>query len=153
MYEPAIYKDNIGTRKPRFYTPLNKQIVQRSTPCDYILNGHGTIYNLYNRDPHYYWNLLGQTDVIGAKVGIHPLMDINKVIATYKPRIIRVSPFYDKYYEERGQKVIVHQPDMDLINKYYKNMDEGSDLYILRPEFAPAKCEVDYKKQYYHAYD
>ncbi len=151
MYEPAIYEGNIGAPKKRFYEPLNKQVVRLSTPCDYILNGDGIIYNLYNRDPHYYWNLLGQTDVIGAKVGIHPLMDINNVIKTYKPKIINAAPFFDKFAKERGYDVIVHLPDMNLVETYYKPM--GNDLYILKPEYAPVKCEYDYKKRYYHAYD
>jgi len=153
MYDPAIYNGNIGNRITRFYYPLNKQVVRRSTPCDYILNGDGVLYNLYNRDPHYYWNLLGQTDVIGAKVGIYPLMDINKVIEIYKPKIISATPYYDKYYSERGQNVIVHMPDMNLVNKYYKPMDTNNNLYILKPEFAPAKCDFDYKKRYYYAHD
>ncbi len=151
MYDPAIYNGNIGSPKGRFYEPLNKKIVRLSTPCDYILNGDGTIYNLYNRDPHYYWNLLGQTDVIGAKTGIHPLMDINQVIETYKPKIISAAPYYDKYASERSIQIVVHRPDMNLVNKYYKPL--GNGLYILKPEYAPAKCEYDHKKRYYHAYD
>lgn len=151
MYNPAIYTGNIGARKGRFYQPLNKEVVRSATPCDYILNGDGTIYNLYNRDPHYYWNLLGQTDVIGAKVGIHPLMDINHIIETYKPKIITAEPYYDKYAKEHGYDVIVHQPDMNLVNKYYKPLSNG--LYILKPEYAPIKCDYDYKKRYYHAHD
>jgi len=153
MYKPAIYEGNIGGRINRFYRPLNKQILQYVNPCDYVMNGDGTIYNLYNRDPHYYWNLLGQTDVIGAKVGIRPLMNINRVIEKYKPKIITAAPFYDKYHKERGQDVIVHQPDMDLVNKYYKPLGNVNNLYILRPEFAPAKCDFDYKKRYYNAHD
>lgn len=151
MYNPAIYNGNIGAAKPRFYQPLNKEVVRMSSPCDYILNGDGTIYNLYNRDPHYYWNLLGQTDVIGAKVGIRPLMDINEVIEKYKPKIISAELYYEKYARERGKQIVVHRPDMDLVNKYYKQL--GNGLYILKPEFAPAKCEYDYKKRRYHAYD
>ena len=73
MYKPAVYNGNIGSRTGRFYEPLNKKILRYITPCDYVLNGDGTLYNLYNRDPHYYWNLLGQLDVIGAEVGIRPL--------------------------------------------------------------------------------
>lgn len=152
MYKPAIYEGNIGTKVGRFYTPLNKEIVRLSTPCDYILNGDGTIYNLYNRDPHYYWNLLGQTDVIGAKTGIRPLMDINRVIETYKPKIISASAYKDKYASERGMDVVVHQPDMSLINKYYKPLG-STGLYILKPEFSRLKCDYDYKKRYYRAYD
>ncbi len=151
MYHPAIYNGNIGNPKGRFYEPLNKKVVRLSTPCDYILNGDGTIYNLYNRDPHYYWNLLGQTDVIGAKTGIRPLMDINRVIETYKPKIISADPYYDKYASERGYQIVVHRPDMGLVDKYYKPL--GNGLYILKPEFAPAKCEYDYKKRYYRSYD
>lgn len=151
MYKPAIYNGNIGNPKGRFYEPLNKKIVRLTNPCDYILNGDGTIYNLYNRDPHYYWNLLGQTDVIGAQVGIRPLMNINEVIEKYKPKIISGTPYYDKYASERGLSIVIHRPDTDLINKYYKPM--GNDLYILKPEYSPAKCEFNYKKRYYRPYD
>jgi len=153
MYKPAIYEGNMGNPRPRFYYPLNKLVAMRTTPCDYVLNGDGIIYNLYNRDPHYYWNLLGQTDVIGAKVGIHPLMNINQVIETYKPKIINAAPYFDKYYKERGKDVLVHLPDINLINKYYTKFDNTTNLYILKPEFAPAKCDYDYSKKYYRMYD
>ncbi len=152
MYKPAIYEGNLGQRASRFYMPLNKEIVKLVTPCDYVLNGDGTIYNLYNRDPYYYWNLLGQTDVIGAKIGIYPLMDISEIIQRYKPRVITNAPYYDKYAKERGLDIIVHQPSEDLIKRYYKPLN-SENLYILRPEFIPAKCDVDYKKRYYYAHD
>ena len=153
MYKPAIYEGNIGQRVGHFYEPLNKEVVRLSNPCDYILNGDGSIYNLYNRDPHYYWMLLGQIDVIGAKVGIHPLMDINKVIEVYKPKIISVKPYYDKYAMERGQEIIIHQPDMNIVNKYYKPLKNSETLYIRKPEVAPVKCDYNYKKRYYFAHD
>ncbi len=151
MYDPAIYNGNIGNRKGRFYRPLHKEVVKLTTPCDYVLNGDGTIYNLFNRDPHYYWNLLGQTDVIGAKVGIRPLMDINRIIEVYKPKIITSEPFLDKYAKERGYEVIVHKPDPALVERYYKPM--GNGLFILKPEYSRLKCDYDYKKRYYRAYD
>lgn len=151
MHNPAIYNGNIGARKGRFYHPLHKEVVRLSTPCDYILNGDGTIYNLYNRDPHYYWNLLGQTDVIGAKVGLLPLMNINHVIETYKPKIITAEPFLDKYAKERGYDVVVHKPDMNIVNRYYRPWNNG--LYILKPEYGHVKCDYDYKKRYYRAYN
>ncbi len=151
MYKPAIYEGNIGNYKGRFYQPLHKDIVRLTNPCDYVLNGDGTIYNLYNRDPYYYWNLLGQIDVIGAKIGIYPLMDINKVIEVYKPKIISAMPFMDKYYQERGIDVVVHNPDMELVNKYYRPLSDN--LYILKPEYSPVKCDYDYKERYYRAYD
>lgn len=153
MYKPSVYNGNLGDKVGRFYDPLNKKIVRVTTPCDYVINGDGNLYNLYNRDPHYYWNLLGQLDVIGAKVGIHPLMDINAVIKTYKPKIIYVAPYKDKYFAERGIDKNVHTPDMNFINKYYKPFDNSNVIYILKPEYSQLKCDFDYKKRYYRAYD
>ena len=143
MYKPSIYNGNVAPKKTRFHTPLHMTIYNSITPCDYVLNGDGTIYNIYNRDPHYYWNLLGQTDVIGAKVGIAPLMDINKVIAIKKPRIISISPYFNKYYSERGRYVVVHNPNMEYINKYYQPFDYNEGLYILKPEYANFDCKRD----------
>lgn len=153
MYKPAVYQGNIGNRKHRFYRPLNKEIVRAITPCDYVLNGDGALYNLYNRDPYYYWNLLGQLDVIGDKAGMYPLMNINRVILEYKPAIISGNPYYDKYYIERGQKVVVHEPDKEIIEKYYKPFKYTKDLYILKPEFRKLKCDYDYKARRYKSYD
>jgi hypothetical protein len=153
MYKPAIYEGNIGEEKGRFYNPLHRKVTKFVTPCDYILNGDGTIYNIFNRDPYYYWNLLGQLDVIGAATGVYPLMDINQVILTHKPKIISVQPYRNKYFSERGQDVIVHMPDMNIINQYYKPLDNDTTLYILKPEYSLLKCDFDYKKRYYNAYD
>jgi hypothetical protein len=153
MYKPAIYEGNIGEEKGRFYNPLHRKVTKFVTPCDYILNGDGTIYNIFNRDPYYYWNLLGQLDVIGADIGVYPLMDINQVILTYKPKIISVQPYRNKYFSERGQDVIVHMPNMNIINQYYKPLDNDTTLYILKPEYSLLKCDFDYKKRYYNAYD
>ena len=141
MYKPSIYVGNIGGPKTRFYQTLHKEITHYITKCDLILNGDGTIYNVYNKDPHYYWNLLGQTDVIGANVGIHPLMDINHVIQTKKPRIISITPYKDKYSSERGIEKIVHKPDLEYINKYYKPFNNSDTLYILKPEYTTPYCE------------
>jgi hypothetical protein len=141
MYKPSIYVGNIGGPKTRFYQTLHKEITHYITKCDLILNGDGTIYNVYNKDPHYYWNLLGQTDVIGANVGIHPLMDINHVIQTKKPRIISITPYKDKYSSERGIEKIVHKPDLEYINKYYKPFNNSDTLYILKPEFSEPYCK------------
>ena len=153
MYKPDVYQGNIGVRINRFYRPLNKEVVRMSTPCDYILNGDGSVYNLYNRDPHYYWNLLGQIDVIGEKAGIHPIMDINKVIENDKPQIIYNAPYKDKYAAERGIDINIHIPDAKLVNKYYVPLQNSEVLYILKPEYRRLKCDFDYKKRYYHAYD
>ena len=142
MYKPAIYELNVAPRKTRFYVPLHLRVHKSISKCDYVINGDGTIYNIYNLDPHYYWNLLGQTDVIGAKVGIAPLMDINHVIRTKKPRIISVRPYLNKYYAERGQRVIVHNLDMEYINKYYKPFDYNEGLFILKPEYANFDCDI-----------
>lgn len=153
MYKPSVYEGNVGDKVSRFYEPLNKKVVRVSTPCDYILNGDGAIYNLYNRDPYYYWNLLGQLDVIGDKIGIHPMMDINEVIEKYKPKIIYGGEYKDKYFSERGIIKNVHTPSKELLDKYYKRFDNSDVLYILKPEYSHIKCDFDYKQRYYHAYE
>ena len=141
MYKPNIYNGNIGPKKTRFYQNLHREILNHITKCDNVLNGDGTIYNVYNKDSHYYWNLLGQTDVIGAKTGIAPLMDINYVIRTKKPRIITVKPYKDKYSSERGINRIVHRPDMQYINQYYKPYQNSNTIYILKPEYSNLDCK------------
>lgn len=140
MHNPSIYNGNIGPKKSPLYQPLHVEILYNINQCDTVLNGDGTIYNIYNTDPHYYWNLLGQTDVIGAKTNIAPLMNINHVIRTKKPRIISITPYKDKYYSERGIDIIVHAPDMEYINQYYTPYHNSDSLYILKPEYSNFDC-------------
>ena len=68
-------------------------------------------------------------------------MDINYVIRTKKPRIITVKPYKDKYSSERGINRIVHRPDMQYINQYYKPYQNSNTIYILKPEYSNLDCK------------
>jgi hypothetical protein len=124
-----------------------------------ILKSGFELYNLINERTYTVSSLTKMTNFRGVYAGqyivarIFSLAGDYYVIETKKPKIINVKPYYDKYAKERGYDIIVHLPDMNMINLYYKPLDPGSDLYILKPEFAPVKCEVDYKKRYYNAHD
>ncbi len=129
--------------------------------CDYTFTPYDFV---YNKDLGYYWFLLGQSDVIGDKVGIRPIEDINKLIEDKKPKLIYVQNIYERYEKVKGNKVIVHKFDMDMINKFYDRvkdnvlfdelleMEDFSETYseraikyLLKPEFRKDNCKYNPK--------
>ena len=116
---------------------LPDYITRKITPCDYVFNGDGLMYNIFGKDPHYYWQLIGQLDVIGEKTGIVEKPDINKLIEYYKPRFVYGKSYFNKFANESGRKEIVHYVDMDLINKYY-NQSPFANVYELKKEYVKA---------------
>ncbi len=109
------------------------------TPCDYAINGYYSVYNLKAKNPGYYSILLGQIDVLGEKIGIAPRDDLNELIRRYKPKIIDGGIYWDTYQEERGNKVIAHQINQSLLEKYYDYSGIGT-MFILKPEYQKHNC-------------
>ena len=131
--------------------------------CDYVYATYNPNF-VYNKDLGYYWFLLGQSDVIGDKVGIRPIEDINRLIEDKKPKLIYLKDVYERYEKIKGNEVIVHKFDMDMINKFYdkvkdsvlseellkidmvsKKMKEEESVYLLKPEFRKDNCKYNPK--------
>jgi hypothetical protein len=129
----TVVTKNIG----RSYLP--DYITRSITPCDYVFNGNGLMYNIFGKDPHYYWQLIGQLDVVGEKTGIYPKPNMNELIMQYKPRFIFGMNYFNKLAEEKGMREIVHYIDQELIDTYYKPTD-FSGVYELKDEYL-TKCD------------
>lgn len=99
---------------------LPDYITRRLTPCDYVFNGDGMMYNIFGRDPAYYWQLIGQLDIIGEQVGIRAKPDINMLIRQYRPKFIFGRNYFNRFAEENGVKKIVHYVDTELIEQFYE---------------------------------
>lgn len=54
----------------RYVTP--KYVLEQTNRCDVVINGYGLTYGIFSKDVTYYWNLNGQLDVIGSKIGLAP---------------------------------------------------------------------------------
>ncbi len=118
---------------------LPDYISRRITPCDYVFNGDGMMYNIFGKDPAYYWQLIGQLDVIGEKTGIHPRPDINYLIETLKPKFIFGRSYFNKFANESGHPQVVHYVNPDLVAHYYQSTP-FSVVYQLKPEYSKRKC-------------
>ena len=133
FFHMTVVTKNIG----RSYLP--DHITRNITPCDYVFNGNGLMYNIFGKDPHYYWQLIGQLDVVGEKTGIYPKPNMNELIVQYKPRFIYGMNYFNKLAEEKGMREIVHYIDQDLINTYYK-LTNFAGVYELKDEYL-TKCD------------
>ena len=65
-------------------------MLEQTNRCDVVINGYGLTYGIFSKDVTYYWNLNGQLDVIGSKIGLAPLPDLNGAVQKYLPRIIYI---------------------------------------------------------------
>lgn len=113
-----------------------------TTPCDYVINGYYSVYNLKAKDPAYYSILLGQIDVLGEKLNIAPRPNLNNIILEYKPKIISAGIYWDTYQEDRGKKIPAHIIDRDILYTYYDYTNIGS-LYILKPKYHKQNCQYN----------
>lgn len=137
-----------------FYIKLSKMdrekrylpdyITRQITPCDYVFNGDGYMYNLFAKDPSYYWQLIGQLDVIGEKTGIQPRPNVNELIKQLKPKFVYGRSYFNKFSKESGRNEIVHYVDPYLINMYYNHSGFGN-IYQLKPEYDKRECIKDNK--------
>lgn len=117
-------------------------VTRQITPCDYVFNGDGMMYNLFAKDPAYYWQLIGQLDVIGEETGIYPKPDINALIEKYKPKFVYGKNYFNKFADESGHKKIVHYVNQDLIEKYY-DRTAYYPICRLKPEYSKRRCVQD----------
>jgi hypothetical protein len=125
----------------RFYLP--DYITRNISRCDYVFNGNGVMYNIFGKDPAYYWQLIGQLDVIGEKVGIHPKPEINVLIERLKPKFVFGQSYFNKFADEKMHNEIVHYVNPQLLEKYYTPVREGSSIYMLKKEYDERKCVYD----------
>lgn len=118
---------------------LPEYISRRINPCDYVFNGDGMMYNLFGKDPAYYWQLIGQLDVIGEKTGIKPMPDVNALIEQLKPKFIYGKSYFDKFANEGGRQKIVHYVDREMVEKFYEPTPFGG-VYQLKADYDKRKC-------------
>ncbi len=141
LYKAAVYHmQQIEKGKDRPYLPdyVSRQI----TPCDYVFNGDGMMYNIFGKDPAYYWQLIGQLDVIGEQTGISPRPNINKLIEELKPKFVFGKSYFNKFASEGGHPQVVHYVNPDLIARYY-DRTEFNVIYRLKPEYDRRRCVKD----------
>ena len=139
-------------------TNLNEYIINHSNACDFVLNGRGGNLALFNKNPAYYWFILGRLDFIGQEIGIHEPQDLNQLIREYKPKYIWVEDIYSYF----NRKQLVYSFDMTLVDTFYsplftkdvdfdfKEMKEiklpyPEGLYVLKPEYQKRNCHFDAK--------
>lgn len=118
IYSDAFYK-------PKHIIPISQEfVINNMTPCDTFAAFNGGTLSLFNEHETYYWFLLGEVDVYGEKTGLHPLEDINKIILEKLPKLIYVDEVYERF--NKGKKII-HQPNIELLEKYYRPTIYASD--------------------------
>ena len=118
---------------------LPNYITQRINQCDYVFNGDGMMYNIFGKDPAYYWQLIGQLDVIGEETNIKPKPNINELILELKPKFIYGRSYMNKFSDENGRQKVVHYIDRDIVEKYYDKTNFGV-LYQLKKEYDNRDC-------------
>lgn len=135
----------------RYATP--KYVLEQTNKCDSVLNGYGLTYGLFTKDITYYWNLNGQLDVIGNKIGLAPMPNLDKAVEQYLPKIIYTGPFWDERLRKRNIDFPVHWIASELRDKYYEQ-SLFVDVFILKPEYQQQRrCRYDIKTDTWNYYN
>lgn len=145
-----FYTEVIKAQSERKYLP--DYIARSISPCDYVFNGDGMMYNIFGKDPSYYWQLIGQLDVIGEQTGIAPKPNMNELILKLKPKFVYGKSYFNKFSDESGRMEIVHYIDKDILNKYYEPT-RFSSVYMLKKEFDKRRCVYDKSTEQWHFVD
>lgn len=141
LYQSAFFQYNMAkVQSERKYLP--DYIARNISPCDYVFNGDGMMYNLFGKDPAYYWQLIGQLDVIGEQTGIRAKPDINALIMKLKPKFVYGRSYFNKFSDENRRPEIVHYVDRNLLETFYFPTSFGV-VYQLKPEYDKRKCIID----------
>lgn len=137
FYHSLMFHYELIMGKKGDYLP--NYITQRINQCDYVFNGDGMMYNIFGKDPAYYWQLIGQLDVIGEETNIKPKPNINELILELKPKFIYGRSYMNKFSDENGRQKVVHYIDRDIVEKYYDKTNFGV-LYQLKKEYDNRDC-------------
>ena len=135
----------------RYVTP--KYVLEQTNRCDSVINGAGITYGIFSKDVTYYWNLNGQLDVIGNKLGIAPLPDLNKAIRENLPKIIYTRPYWHEKLRQQKRKVHVHLVEDSLRDTYYEQ-SIFVGVHILKQEYQDKRrCRYDAKTKSWNYYE
>jgi hypothetical protein len=125
----------------RYVTP--KYVVENTNRCDSVLNGYGLTYGIFTKDITYYWNLNGQLDVIGNKIGLAPLPDLNRAVRENLPKIIYTGFYLDEKKHKAGIDIPVHHIDPWIRDTFYEQ-SLFVDIFILKQEYQDRRrCRYD----------
>ncbi len=117
-------------------------ISQNVTPCDYILSSYFGNQAIRSKDIHYYWSMLGHIDIVGAELGIKPIPNLTELVIRYKPKFIYGGPYWNSYYQHRGQNIFVQAVAPEVLEQYYLPTP-FPDFYILRYEYQGRNCHFN----------
>lgn len=157
LYHDVVYK-------PKHYAPKTYEFILNNTnSCDEFVGFNAPV-SLFTKIPQYYWFLQGHIDVFGEKMGMPAVEDINAIIKQRLPKIIWVDRIYERYGEDFENPKIIHQPDMEMIEKYYvptdfatdidgfdfdvfqeKKLDYKRGLWLLKYKYRRHNCQYDKK--------
>ena len=143
---PSSYLSARGQDR-RFARYLSNTI----THCDYVINSYLGNQSIANKDPHYYWGILGHVDMAGEESGNGKHPDLNALVLQYKPKLIYGKEYWSSYHQNRGQNVLIQKISPEIIDKYYLPTPFDG-FYILKYEYQKKDCRYDKKRgDWYYA--
>lgn len=138
---------------------IHEMTINNMNRCDIVVSFNRGVISLFNRNPVYYWFLLGQIDVFGEKMGIHPVENLNEYVVLYKPKFVWVDEVTERYSSDMEHPRLIHKPNMEIIEKFYeptfwtsdidefdfeimdvKKRDFLSGLWVLKREYQQRNC-------------
>lgn len=119
--------------------------------CDYMISAYLSNQSIANKDPHYYWSILGHVDMVGEESGNGEHPNLNDVVLKYKPKVIYGGDYMSSYHQNRGEDVFLQRVSPVIIDKYYLPTI-FDNFYLLKYEYQKKDCRYDEKRgDWYYA--
>jgi len=119
--------------------------------CDYVISAYLSNHSIANKDPHYYWSILGHVDMAGEESGTGEHPNLNDVVLKYKPKLIYGGDYFSSYHQNRGQEVFIQRVSPQIIDQYYLPTP-FENIYLLKYEYQKRDCRYDEKRgDWYYA--
>lgn len=119
--------------------------------CDYVISAYLSNQTIANKDPHYYWSILGHVDMVGEEIGAGAHPNLNDVVLKYKPKLVYGGDYFSSYHQNRGQEVFLQHVSPQILDEYYLPTP-FDDFYLLKYEYQKKDCRYDKNKgDWYYA--
>lgn len=130
---------------------FTRYIANNVNHCDYVISAYLSNQTIANKDPHYYWSILGHVDMVGEESGIGEHPNLNDVVLKYKPKLIYGGEYLSSYHQNRGQDVFLQHVSPQIIDEYYLSTPFDK-FYLLKYEYQKRDCRYDESKgDWYYA--
>ncbi len=145
-----LYLSPPNTKYPRYFI-VHNYIMRNSRPGELIINPVYFFFNIYGRNPSYYWFGNGNVAQVAHYIyGVGEAFDLNKIIRDNMPKFIYLVKYTNMMSDANKDDLTSYWKELAKVWKKVPEPKEDEEAFIkrwLQPYFD--EPDVDFLKRYY----